>query len=96
MQLTLRFVAPGFLNSSCTVTVVVRPSFEVTLEGGRRCRLPAPLVVAAVRVLYSFSTRSPAAVLARASAVVAVHVLVPGPQGALLVRVTVGRGRCGT
>ncbi len=78
MQLTLRIIAPGFLNSSCIFTVVVRPSSEIALKGGRRCRLPAPLIVAAVGALYSFLTRSPAAVLARASAVVAVHVLVPG------------------
>ena len=95
MQLSLIVAAPGFLNSSCHFTDVVRPSSEVALEGGGRCCLPASLVVVALGAVYTFSTRSPAVVLARSSAVVALHGLVPGSKGALLVHAAVDRRCCG-
>jgi hypothetical protein len=95
MRLSLIISAPGFLNSSCHFTDVVGASSKVALErGGRRC-LPSPLVVVALEAVSTFPTRSPAVVFARSSAVVALHGLVSGSKGALLISPDVGRGCCG-
>jgi hypothetical protein len=95
MRLPLIISAPGFLNSSCHFTDVVGASSKVTLEWRGRRSLPSPLVVVALGAVSTFPTRSPAAVFARSSAVVALHSLVSGSEGALLISSDVGRGCCG-
>jgi hypothetical protein len=93
MQLTLCVTAPVLLKSFCLLTVVVCTSFEVALEWGGR-RLPAPLDVAAMGAGPTFLARSPAVVLARASAVVAVYGLISGSKRALGSVAVVCHGRC--
>jgi hypothetical protein len=93
MQLALCVTAPVLLNSLCLLAVVVSTSFEVALEWGGRC-FPAPLDVVAVGAGPTFPARSPAVVLARASAVVAMHGLIPGSKRALNSVAVAGRRRC--
>jgi hypothetical protein len=54
MQLSLIVAAPGFLNSSCHFTDVVRPSSEVALEGGGDAVSLLPWLL----LLWEPSTRS--------------------------------------
>jgi hypothetical protein len=93
MQLTLGVTTPVLLKSLCLLTVVVCTSFEVALEWRGR-RLSAPLDVAAVGAGHTFLARSPAVVLARSSAVVAVYSLIPSSKRALGSVIVVRLMRC--
>ncbi len=92
MQLTLCVTAPVLLKSFCLLAVVVSTSFEVALEWGGRC-LPAPLDVAAMGAGPTFPARSPAVVLARASAVT-MYGLISGSKRALGSVAVVCRRHC--